>query len=655
MAESLLDKISQDSDNSYTTDVWMNGEVGKVVDINGDGNYRFVDYVFESGNIRKRYISKEEELNCSVIATGIVGYWIHNRNKLTIKSLFESYYSQKMSQYEKEHENDDDAWNRDLEEEFALSYHIPTEKKAILLSKSILIFLTEEDVKKIENITKQYLKFIRVKRKTLCPTKFPSNRVIEDTFFSAYEIGGGAYECMDWFRIEHDLPYMGHHWGNGKSAKSQLSGRWKLRHEIDIPVYIKEEYDDFEDKVLMYSNGGMMDEINENIKTCQTKEDKIRYIISLLKPFKEFADAFFPNTRINERKKAIEEHKKWISDYEKMPEDIKDEQTGEPIHPQEQIKAINDSIEKYKRDIEYWTFVQDKFYWFAQDGLNNDFTEEENQAMYIYLGHWWECMIILARRLAALTLTYGINLMDIQEECGIFLKSDFFITDYVDEKFVMSHEHARKLLDEIESKNKNIVDKKVNTDNSNYTPVYISYNWSSYEVIVNTLCSALEKAGIKYVIDKKNCTYRNDIREFENQLGSADMIITIITEEYLKSIQCMRELALISKKGMMNERLFPIVNLKNREAKYYAEYKDYWIDRLKRNDIPISPGNDGPILEEKNDINLIINKLSTIWNYIKDVNSPSWETLSQNDCQSLIDEIKNRLPVNGINNISSEK
>lgn len=658
MTESLLDKIAHSSHCSCITDKWMNGEVGEIVDIIGDGSYRFVDYVIEGDVIRKRYFSKEEELNCPVIATGIVSYWLHNRDKFPIKSLFESYYSLKMSQYEKEHENDNDAWNRDFEKEFALRYHIPTEKKAIHSSEAIFEFLTEEDVQKIGNITKNYLQFIRFKRKMLYPPQYPSNRVIEDTFFSAYDTGG-AYECVDWFRKEYDLPYMGNHWRSGKTEKSQLCGSWKELHEVDVPAYIQEEYEDFDEKVLMYSNGGMMDEISENLKTCQTQEDKIRYIISLLQPFKSFADAFYPNTRINERKKAIEQDKKWRADYETMPEDTKNERTGEPVDPQRQIEALDKSIKRYQKDIEYWKFVQDRFYWFAQHGLTGEFTKEENCDMCTYLGHWWSLMITFSKRLAALALTYGIKLMDIQQECGIYLNWHFTITDYVDEKFVLSLEHARKLLEEIDSKNTNIkVNKRSNTDkeaqniniqtiikhnNIVSTPVYISYNWYSGKLIAEQLCSVLDKTTIKYVIDKKNCPYRKDIREFENQLGSADMIITIITNEYLKSIQCMREFALISKKGMMNKRLFPIIDLENRDVTVFAGYRQYWIDELKKYDtIDNSPGNDGPILEVKRDIDLIINEFSNIWGYIKNMNSPSWEILSQNGCKLIIDEILER-------------
>lgn len=872
MTESLLDKIAHSSNFSCITDKWKNGEAGEIIDIANDGNYRFVDYVIEDDDIKKRYISKEEEIqNCPVIATGIVGYWLHNRNKFAIKSLFESYYSLKMSQYEKEHENDNDAWNRDLKKEFALRYHIPTEKKAIHSSKAIFDFLPEEDIQKIENITKNYLQFIRFKRKILCLPQYPSNRVLEDTFFSAYNTGGGAHECVNWFRTEYDLPHMGNHWGSGKTEKSQLCGIRKVRHEVDIPAYIQEEYEDFDEKVLMYSNGGMMDEINENLKSCQTQEDRIRYIISLLQPFKSFADAFYPNTRINERKKAIEQNKKWRANYETIPEDTKNVRTGELIHPQKQIETINENIERYQKDIEYWKFVQDRFYWFAQHGLTGEFTKEESHDMCSYLSHWWSLMITFSRRLAALALTYGIKLMDIQEACGIYLNWQFTTTDYVDEKFVLSFKHAQKLLDEIDSKNANIetnkidnMDKKKKDDNiqvliehhdntnidyylskkywnyrvngllykflltfyedhevadflnpsrdrlleanpdyrklygiffneayalckkvvideipetklsvyqkeastwkfrslngksiipnaidsiegyhilcmafsilslledktestkrfishlcifdnevyyiyrhnfknycinyqtlifailherkdlgNNYgydnvdkamrhdfvwyarlfdnyerqhqkdddnetnnsasTPIYISYNWHSGKLIAEQLCSALDKATIKYAIDKKDCSYRKDIREFENQLGSADMIIAIITNEYLRSMQCMRELALISKKGMIDKRLFPIVDLESRDVVAFAEHRKYWTDKLKEYEtIDKSPGNDAPILEVKQDIDLIINEFSNIWSYIKNVNSPSREILFQDGCKVIIDEI----------------
>lgn len=128
-----------------------------------------------------------------------------------------------------------------------------------------------------------YLKYARSKRKQLYPPNHPANRIIEDTFLDAYRVGGPAYECMSWMRTEYNLPYMWPHWRkDNKTEKELLSGRWKERHDKVIPEYIAEEYEDFDDRVLKYTNGGLMEEIDENFKRCQTQEDRIRYIISLV-------------------------------------------------------------------------------------------------------------------------------------------------------------------------------------------------------------------------------------------------------------------------------------------------------------------------------------------------------------------------------------
>ena len=60
-------------------------------------------------------------------------------------------------------------------------------------------------------------------------------------------------------------------------------------------------------------------------------------------------------------------------------------------------------------------------------------------------------MITFSRRLAAVALTYSIKLMDIQEQCKVYLNWHFMITDYEDHKFITSVDHARKLLLEIEN------------------------------------------------------------------------------------------------------------------------------------------------------------------------------------------------------------
>ena len=44
MADSLFDCLSKSYIDFTLTDKWANGQFGGIVDIKGDGNYRFVDY-----------------------------------------------------------------------------------------------------------------------------------------------------------------------------------------------------------------------------------------------------------------------------------------------------------------------------------------------------------------------------------------------------------------------------------------------------------------------------------------------------------------------------------------------------------------------------------------------------------------------------------
>lgn len=84
-------------------------------------------------------------------------------------------------------------------------------------------------------------------------------------------------------------------------------------------------------------------------------------------------------------------------------------------------------------------------------------------------------MITFSRHLAAVALTYGIKLIDIQEQCKVYLNWHFMITDYVDYKFITSVDHVKKLLLEIENnRRKETGEKLFNTNEEFDAWTYIS-------------------------------------------------------------------------------------------------------------------------------------------------------------------------------------
>lgn len=449
MVENLLDLISSTYHDTVLTDKWANGQFGEIVDIKGDGNYRFVDYGMDAdGKPYKLHLTEEDEMACPVVATGFVAYWLHNRNQ-RVKDIFEGYFTQQLQAYERAHEYDDDAWKRDLKREFVERKHLSAEHKAIRTSEAIFRYLTENDVNRIQSITGNYLRFARKKRKDLYPPNYPKGKELQETFLAPFRMGGAAVECVDWMRWEYNLPRTKP--TKGKPArKERLDDSWKEWHEVEHRQWIKGEYESYLDTVPIDNNHSLMEEINENLKSYASHDDRFRYITSLVQPFHEFAVAFDATPMINscerEIKQLEQDRKRW--------EEVADNavgRSGEPLDKQEQIEACDKWIQKRKEEIEYLKEVQNRFYDLAQHGMTGKCVEGEDPEMSEMLGDWWGQMIHFTRYLAALALTYGIKLVDVQEQCGIYLMRHFFIIDYVDYYYIVNVEHAERLLNEIAS------------------------------------------------------------------------------------------------------------------------------------------------------------------------------------------------------------
>jgi hypothetical protein len=373
----------------------------------------------------------------------IIGYWSSKKDLCGIKQIFDEYFSLAFEIYSSAHASDINAWEQNYYENFVNKIHIANEKRVL---KDIL---STTDCTEAQEIAASYFKFIRAKQRELRYANIAPNKRIEHEFLSAYK-NGGAYECMRWIRTEYNLSNAYHHKEN-ISEKSLLSGRWKEWHEFGAPEYIKDEFDDFNGDVLIYAEGGLMSEISDNLQSCQTYDDRVRYIISLLQPFKEFSEAFYPIGLIEDRRDAIKREEELKLKYSSKQTDLAGA-NDDTINIQEEIEAIDSFITRYKNDIEYLETVQNKFYELAQLGLmTTDKSAIENYNMCSYLGRWWSLMITFARRLATLALLYGIKLMDVQQECGIYLMSSFNLTDYVDYEYISSYSHAEKLLHDIQT------------------------------------------------------------------------------------------------------------------------------------------------------------------------------------------------------------
>jgi hypothetical protein len=90
--------------------------------------------------------------------------------------------------------------------------------------------------------------------------------------------------------------------------------------------------------------------------------------------------------------------------------------------------------------------------------------------------------------------------------------------------------------------------------------VFVSYAWTTESsAFVDRLQKALEVHGIRVLRDREEVRYKESIRDFMRRLGKGKAIVTVISENYLKSENCMFEMLEIAGAGSFRERIFPIV------------------------------------------------------------------------------------------------
>lgn len=180
------------------------------------------------------------------------------------------------------------------------------------------------------------------------------------------------------------------------------------------------------------------------------------------------------------------------------------------------------------------------------------------------------------------------------------------------------------------------------TDNVEQTPLCISYSWNNSEEI-DLLCRELNKANIPFSRDVNDCGYRDNIIEYEKKIGHGAKVLAYISESYIKSINCMYELALVFMHGDVEKRLFPIVTIsKRRDASFFKELFEYWesLYQQKRtilNDLP--SGASLQAIIELGYCGHIIRELPKIVNYLSDVNTLTMEKLSENHFELLVGKI----------------
>ncbi len=179
--------------------------------------------------------------------------------------------------------------------------------------------------------------------------------------------------------------------------------------------------------------------------------------------------------------------------------------------------------------------------------------------------------------------------------------------------------------------------------------IFISYAWGSEsEDYVNKLDATLQAKGITIIRDKRDLGFKGLIKEFMQRIGRGNCVIAVISDKYLKSPNCMFELAEVAANGEFYDRIFPIVLS---DAQIYdplsrLEYIEHWETKLEKLDTAmkkVAQDNLQGIREDMDLYRRIRTTIAQLTDTLKNMNTLTPDLHSESDFAELIAALELRL------------
>lgn len=145
------------------------------------------------------------------------------------------------------------------------------------------------------------------------------------------------------------------------------------------------------------------------------------------------------------------------------------------------------------------------------------------------------------------------------------------------------------------------------------------------------------------VIVAGDCGFGHNIEHFEREIGDADNVLIILSDLYFYSINCMYELALVVKnrKHKKPPVLVSLDDFSRKDEQYNTIYA-YWEKQLEqiRQNMCGDRNRDLPFLSDFEKVQLILENFGEAWKLIRDINTLTFEQVSENQFRKLIAHIK---------------
>jgi internalin A len=180
--------------------------------------------------------------------------------------------------------------------------------------------------------------------------------------------------------------------------------------------------------------------------------------------------------------------------------------------------------------------------------------------------------------------------------------------------------------------------------------IFISYTWRDEhsKPYVEQLEQTFQAKDIKIIRDTNAVDYKARFKEFMQRIARGKWVIAVISEQYLKSENCMFELVEITKNGEFYRRIFPIIlsDAKISKPIQRIKYVTYWEEQIKELDEAMKGVNSANLQGFREDIDLytdIRNTIAELTNLLRDMNTLTPEIHSQSEFEELLKAIEKHL------------
>lgn len=173
--------------------------------------------------------------------------------------------------------------------------------------------------------------------------------------------------------------------------------------------------------------------------------------------------------------------------------------------------------------------------------------------------------------------------------------------------------------------------------------IFLSYCWHESN-IANCIESNFKRFGIYLTRDFRDMKYNQNIHAFMERITLSDRIILLISDDFLKSVNCMYEASQILPITDKEDRVFPIIVNDTHifTMKDKRHYIDYWNNYLKKSN-SLNRKYNSNFTEELKDIKIANDSISDFIDFIKDSKRFNYSELSYDSLFEVIG-VKKQFP-----------